>query len=93
MTPAPPRKAAIESGKYAVVEDPMIMMELPLDVIVESTGIAEAGARHALAAIHAGKHVVMVNKETDSAVGPILQQLAKRQGLTYTQVDGDHPSC
>ena len=34
----------IESGKYAVVEDPMILMDLPLDVIVESTGIAEAGA-------------------------------------------------
>jgi predicted homoserine dehydrogenase-like protein len=84
-------KAVIESGRYAVVEDPMILMELPLDVIVESTGIAEAGARHALAAINHGKHVAMVNKETDSAVGPILQHLARKQGLTYTQVDGDHP--
>ncbi|MGP8245731.1 MAG: NAD(P)H-dependent oxidoreductase [Bryobacteraceae bacterium] len=84
-------KAAIEPGKYAVVEDPMILMDLPLDVIVESTGIAEAGAVHALAAINHGKHVAMVNKETDSAVGPILQNLARKQGLTYTQVDGDHP--
>lgn len=84
-------KAVIESGKHAVVEDPMILMGLPLDIVVESTGIAEAGARYALAAIHAGKHVAMVNKETDSAVGPILQHLANRQGLVYTQVDGDHP--
>lgn len=85
-------QAAMEAGKFAVVQDAMLMMDLPLDVIVESTGVAEAGARHALEAIHHGKHVVMVNKETDSAVGPILQQLAKRQGVTYTQADGDHPS-
>jgi predicted homoserine dehydrogenase-like protein len=84
-------KTVIESGRYAVVEDPMILMDLPLDVIVESTGIAEAGASHALAAINHGKHVATVNKETDSAVGPILQHLARQQGLTYTQVDGDHP--
>lgn len=84
-------KAVIESRRYAAVEDPMILMELPLSVVIESTGLAEAGARHALAAINHGKHVAMVNKETDSAVGPILQRLAKRQCLTYTQVDGDHP--
>jgi len=69
----------------------MILMELPLDVIVESTGIAEAGASYALAAIDHGKHVAMGNKEADSAVGPILQHLAQRQGLIYTQVDGDQP--
>lgn len=84
-------KKAIEFGKYAVVQDPLILMDLPLDVIVESTGIAEAGAHHALEAIKHGKHVAMVSKETDSAVGPILQRLASKQGLTYTQVDGDHP--
>jgi predicted homoserine dehydrogenase-like protein len=82
---------AMEFGKYAVVQDAMILMDLPLDVIVESTGIAEAGAHHALEAINHGKHVAMVSKETDSAVGPILQHLASKQGLTYTQVDGDHP--
>jgi len=82
---------AIETGKYAVVQDAMILMDLPLDVIVESTGIAAAGAHHALEAIRHGKHVAMVSKETDSAVGPILQRLASKSGLTYTQVDGDHP--
>lgn len=82
-------KKVIEAGKYAIVQDPMLLMELPLDVIVESTGIAEVGARHGLAAIEAGKHVVMINKETDSTVGPILQHLANRKGLVYTQVDGD----
>lgn len=82
-------KKAIEKGKYVIVQDAMILMELPLDVIGEATGIPEAGARHALAAINSGKHVAMINKETDSAIGPILQHLAARAGLVYTPVDGD----
>jgi predicted homoserine dehydrogenase-like protein len=81
----------IERGKYVVVQDPMILMQLPLDVIVESTGVAAAGAHHAVEAIRHGKHVAIVSKETDATVGPLLQRMAKKQNLTYTQVDGDHP--
>lgn len=80
---------AIEREKYVIVQDPMILMQLPLDVIGEATGMPEAGACHALAAIQHGKHVVMINKETDSAVGPILQHFASKAGLVYTPVDGD----
>lgn len=80
---------AFEQGKYVATLDPMILMELPLDVIVEATGNPEAGAKHALAAINSGKHIVMVNKETDSCVGPILYKLAREKGLVYTPVDGD----
>ncbi|KYZ77677.1 hypothetical protein AXX12_18270 [Anaerosporomusa subterranea] len=82
-------KAALEQGKYVIVADPMIVMELPIDVIGEATGIPEAGVRHALAAIQHGKHIAMINKEADSAVGPILQHLAEKSGLVYTPVDGD----
>lgn len=81
--------AAIEQGKRVIVEDALLLMDLPLAVIVESTGVPEAGARHALAAIEHGKHIVMVNKETDVSVGPILKQRAERAGLVYTQADGD----
>lgn len=80
---------ASEQGKYVVTTDPMILVELPIDVIVEATGNPEAGAKHALAAINSGKHIVMVNKETDSCVGPILFKLANENGLIYTPVDGD----
>ena len=65
------------------------MMDLPLDVIVESTGVPEASARHANEAIKHGKHVVMVSKEADVTVGPILRYKAARAGLVYTAVDGD----
>jgi predicted homoserine dehydrogenase-like protein len=80
---------ALEAGKTVIVADPLLLMELPLDVIVESTGDPEAGARHADAAIRHGKHVAMVNKEADVTVGPILKHLADGAGLVYTAVDGD----
>ena len=59
------------------------------DVAIEATGVPEAGARHALEAIRHGKHVAMVNKETDVTVGPMLKSLADDGGLVYTAVDGD----
>jgi predicted homoserine dehydrogenase-like protein len=80
---------AIGRGRRAIVADASLLMELPLDVIVESTGSAEAGARHARAAIQHGKHVAMVTKETDAVVGPILKHRADRAGVVYTAVDGD----
>jgi len=86
------RKAAlkaIEQGRRAVTADAMLLMDVPLDVIVEATGAPEAGARHAQAAIAHGKHVAMVNKETDVTVGPALKALADRAGVVYTAVDGD----
>jgi len=81
--------AALERGQRAIVEDALLLLELPLDVIVESTGVPEAGAAHAQAAIAAGKHVAMVSKETDSVVGPMLAHLARQAGVSYTPVDGD----
>ena len=80
---------AIESGKFVITEDPMLLMDTPIDVIVESTGMPEAGARHAYEAIQHGKHVAMINKETDAVIGPILKHLADSAGVVYTPVDGD----
>jgi predicted homoserine dehydrogenase-like protein len=80
---------AIRQGKLVATGDPLLLTRLPVDTIVEATGIPEAGAVHALAAIDNGKNVVMVNKETDSCVGPILRRQAEDKGVVYTPVDGD----
>ncbi|MEM7033054.1 MAG: flagellar biosynthesis protein FlgA [Chloroflexota bacterium] len=80
---------ALEANKSIIVEDAILLMDLPLDVIVDSTGIPEAGAKHGLAAIEHGKHIAMVNKEADVTVGPMLKYLADQAGVVYTQVDGD----
>lgn len=82
-------RRALEIGRRVVVADAQLLMDLPLDVIVEATGSPEAGARHARDAIRHGKHVAMVSKEPDAAVGPILKHLADRAGLVYSAVDGD----
>ena len=80
------------SGKIIVTTDALTLMELPFDVVIEATGSPEGGARHAAAAIAQGKHVVMVSKEADSVIGPLLSRKAREAGLVYTPVDGDQPS-
>lgn len=82
---------AIEAGKHAVTENALAVVEAPVDVVVESTGVPAPGALHARKAIESGKHVAMVNKETDVTVGPILKHLADRNGVVYCMADGDQP--
>ncbi|WP_305695534.1 flagellar biosynthesis protein FlgA [Bosea sp. (in: a-proteobacteria)] len=84
--------AAIERGQVALVADAEMMARLPIDVVVEATGDPEGAARTALAAIRNRRHVVMVTKETEVVIGPILAELARRQGVVHTPVDGDQPS-
>ena len=81
--------AAMARRKRVILPAADLLMDLPVDVVVESTGVPEAGARHALAAIAHGKHVVMVSKETDAVVGPILAQRARAAGVVYTPTAGD----
>ncbi len=80
---------ALEKEKCAIADNPELVMEAPIDVLVECTGNPEAGARHAELAIQNGKHVAMVTKETDAVIGPILCKLADQAGVIYTPVDGD----
>ncbi len=82
----------IASGKTAVVSDAALLMDLPIAVVMEASGMPEAGAFHTLSAIESGKHVVMVTKETDCVVGSILNRMAQNVGLVYTPADGDQPS-
>lgn len=82
---------ALEAGKRIVLQDAALMMDLPLDVIASATRSPGAGAAYALAAIRHGKHVVMIDKEADSVVGPMLKHLADRAGVVFTTDDGDEP--
>lgn len=85
-------KAGLEAGKAVVSSDALMLMQLPIDLVVEATGAPEAAAVHADAALRNGKHVAMVSKEADSVIGPLLHRRAKAAGLVYTPVDGDQPS-
>ena len=63
-----------------------------VDVIVEATGNPVAGIAHALEAIEAGKHIVMVNVEADTLAGPHLARKARAAGVIYSMAYGDQPA-
>src|ERR1700760_3984161 len=62
-----------------------------IDVILEVTGMIEPAAGVVLDAFRHGKHVVLVNAELDSLVGPILKAKADSAGVVVTHTDGDEP--
>ncbi|MDY3051716.1 MAG: NAD(P)-binding domain-containing protein [Ndongobacter sp.] len=64
-----------------------------IDAVVEATGIPETGARIAVEAIAHKKHIIMLNVECDSAVGPMLLKMAKEAGVVYTGTKGDEPGA
>ncbi|MFC1455229.1 NAD(P)H-dependent oxidoreductase [Microvirga arabica] len=63
-----------------------------VEVVIEATGHPEAGIRHALAAIEAGRHIVMVNVEADVLAGPLLAEKARERGVVYSMAYGDQPA-
>jgi predicted homoserine dehydrogenase-like protein len=85
-------EAAISAGVPVLTEDPSVLTNCDLiDVIVEVTGAVDAAAHVAVNAIDHGKHVVLVNAELDSLIGPILKSKADRADVVITHTDGDEP--
>lgn len=84
---------ALRGGATWLTDDAMAVLESPeVELVVEATGDAVAGAAHALAAIEAGKHVVMVNVEADVLCGPALASRARQRGVVYSLAYGDQPA-
>ncbi|WP_092849557.1 NAD(P)H-dependent oxidoreductase [Modicisalibacter xianhensis] len=84
--------SAWDKGFFIATGSLESVCHLPFDVVVESTGIPDIGARHAEIALQTGKHVGIATKETESVVGPYLTHLAERNDLLFTPLDGDQPS-
>src|SRR5262249_28024922 len=64
---------AIAGGKPVLTDDPSVLTTCgAIDVLVEVTGTVGAAASVVLEAFDHGKHVVLVNAELDSLLGPIL---------------------
>lgn len=82
---------AIRAGRPVVTEDSDLVSAVGIDVVVDATGVPEVGAQVATQTIKAGKHIVMLNVETDVVVGPILHRMAEKAGVVYTVVSGDEP--
>jgi predicted homoserine dehydrogenase-like protein len=81
----------IARGKVMVTDDSDNLIQAKLDVVLEVTGVTEAGAYHAWTALDYGKHVIMPNVETDVLVGPLIKKKADEKGLVYSMAYGDQP--
>lgn len=83
---------SINRGVPVLTDDPSVLTSCDaIDILVEVTGSVEPAAGVVLQAIDHGKHVVMVNAELDSFIGPILKEKADRAGVVITHTDGDEP--
>jgi len=82
----------IDEEQYSIAEDASLLCRAAnIDLIIDVTGTVEFGARVAVEAIRHAKHVVLVNAELDSTLGPILKFKADRAGVVITNTDGDEP--
>jgi len=80
----------IADGKYAITEDAYLLARSEnIDVLLEVTGSLEFSTGVLLEAIKHKKHVVLMNAELDGTIGPLLKVYARREGVVYTNVDGD----
>src|SRR6187200_1482583 len=84
---------AVKQRTTHVIADAEALIKCPgIEVIVEATGIPDAGIVHAIKAIEHGKHIVMVNVEADALAGPLFARKAKAAGVVYSLAWGDQPA-
>lgn len=83
---------AMERNKYVVTDVTEYGTQANLiDVVVDATGDPNTGAKIAMSAIKNKKHIVMLNVEADVVVGPILNKMARENGVVYSGTAGDEP--
>jgi predicted homoserine dehydrogenase-like protein len=82
----------VSNKKYAITKDPRLLCKAGnIDALIEVTGSVEFGAHLVLEAIKNRKHVILMNAELDSTIGPILKVYADKKGVVITNADGDQP--
>ncbi len=84
---------AIRNHRPVITDDPTVLTDAAgVEAIVEATGEVEFGAGVAVRAIDAGKHLVLINAELDSCLGPLLKTRADAAGVVLTDMAGDQPA-
>ncbi|MDF1514078.1 MAG: NAD(P)-dependent oxidoreductase [Anaerolineae bacterium] len=86
--------AMVRIGKRVFATDYRVITDMrEVDVMLESTGVPEIGARAALRSAVNGQHLAMMNVETDITVGPLLRWYAEQKGVLYALAAGDEPAA
>lgn len=84
--------AAVAAGRPVVTEDPAALASADgVDAVLEVTGTMDYALSGSLAALEAGKHLILMNAELDGTVGPLLKHKAEAAGVIFSNVDGDQP--
>ncbi|EPR76303.1 oxidoreductase, short-chain dehydrogenase/reductase family [Leifsonia rubra CMS 76R] len=83
--------ATIEAGGHVVVNDALTLPRLPIDMVIECSGVPEIAAKVALASLLGGKDVALMTVEADVTVGLLLARIAAQTGNIYTVCRGDEP--
>ncbi|WP_277065527.1 NAD(P)H-dependent oxidoreductase [Propionibacterium acidifaciens] len=82
---------AIRDGRAAVVSDGLRMPGLPVDIVVEVSGVPGIAAQIAYTCITHSTDVALMTVEADITVGPLLSSMANAGGSVYTVMRGDEP--
>lgn len=82
---------AIENGESVALAGIDELGALPLDVVVEATGVPDVGARVALESVLSGKGIATLNVESDVTIGRLMATVAEKAGAIYSVCRGDEP--
>jgi predicted homoserine dehydrogenase-like protein len=86
--------AAVAAGKRVAARDYRVVSDMKnIDVMLESTGVPEIGAKATLRSAYHGHPIAMMNVESDITVGPILRWYAEQKGVLYALAAGDEPAA
>jgi len=81
----------IEAGKPVVINDGLKMPKLPVDIVLEVSGVPEIAAQIAYASLLGRKDVALMTVEADVTVGLLLASVANAGNQVYTICRGDEP--
>jgi predicted homoserine dehydrogenase-like protein len=84
--------SVVAEGGTVAVNDSSLLTTLPVDMVIDATGVPEIGAQIALRSLLSGKHVGLLNVETDITVGWLLSRIAAQSKAVYTLCRGDEPA-
>jgi predicted homoserine dehydrogenase-like protein len=82
---------AVADGRPVGVADARLLTDLPVDVVVDATGVPDVGAFLAYSALLGGKDVASLNAEADVTIGLLLSKVAHSSGQVYALCKGDEP--
>lgn len=81
----------MEQGSRVVIANGLLMPQLPVDIVLEVSGVPDIAAQIAYASLLKGKDVALMTVEADITVGLLLGSVANAGHAVYTICRGDEP--